>query len=262
MKYIAADFGAGSGRVIVGSLAPDKSIELEEIHRFANRQISLNGRVYWDFLSLFEELKTGLRIAFSKYGSEIKSIGVDTWGVDYGLIGKDGYLISNPVCYRDNRTHGMLGEAFKVLPKDEFFQLAGNQFMEINTAFQLLSCVKGGDAVLGVADKLLFMPDLFNYFLSGRSANEYTIASTSQLLNSKERVWDKEIFAKLGLPMGLMQEIVYPGCVLGRLLRVLLKKLGEMQMLLLLVRMILQVLLLLLGIMGVIGRLLVLELGL
>ena len=118
MRYIAADFGAGSGRVIVGTVRPD-SIELEEIHRFPNRQIRLGGVVYWDFLALFEELKNGLRKAFRKY-DDIVSIGVDTWGVDFGLIDKQGHLISNPVCYRDARTEGMLEKAFKVLPKERF----------------------------------------------------------------------------------------------------------------------------------------------
>ena len=116
MRYVAADFGAGSGRVIVGSFENEELV-LDEIHRFPNRQITLNGRVYWDFLSLFEELKSGLRKAFAKYGDEIYSIGVDTWGVDFGLIDGNGHLLANPVCYRDSRTKGMLEEAFERLRK-------------------------------------------------------------------------------------------------------------------------------------------------
>ena len=220
-RYIAADFGAGSGRVIVGTPSTE-GIQLEEIHRFENNQKMINGHLRWDFNALFNELKTGLKKAFAKYGDEIESIGIDTWGVDYGLLDKDGKLISTPVCYRDDRTKGMLELAFEKLPKEEFFQHAANQFMEINTAFQLLSSV----SELESADKLLFMPDLFNYFLTGKCCNEFTISSTSQLLNSLTHQWDDVIFDRLGLPKRLMQEIVYPGTVIGRLTDELAEELG------------------------------------
>ena len=176
-RYLAADFGAGSGRVIVGTVETQNitSIQLEEIHRFENNQKIIDGHLRWDFEALFNELKIGLKKAFAKYGDEIESIGVDTWGVDFGLLDEDGKLISTPVCYRDDRTKGMLELAFQKLPKEEFFQHAANQFMEINTAFQLLSSV----SELESAEKLLFMPDLFNYFLTGKCYNEFTISSTS-----------------------------------------------------------------------------------
>ena len=220
-RYIAADFGAGSGRVIVGTPSAE-GIQLEEIHRFENNQKMIDGHLRWDFNALFNELKTGLKKAFAKYGDEIESIGIDTWGVDYGLLDKDGKLISTPVCYRDDRTKGMLELAFEKLPKEEFFQHAANQFMEINTAFQLLSSV----SELESADKLLFMPDLFNYFLTGKCCNEFTISSTSQLLNSLTHQWDDVVFDRLGLPKRLMQEIVYPGTVIGRLTDELAEELG------------------------------------
>ena len=213
MRFIAADFGAGSGRVIVGTwLTASKTIELEEIHRFGNEQKMMDGHLRWDFDALFNELKTGLKKAFAKYGDEIKSIGIDTWGVDYGLLDKEGRLIANPICYRDDRTKGMMDAAFQKLPKEEFFQHAANQFMEINTAFQLMS-----ETDLQRAERLLFMPDLFNYFLTGKCYNEFTIASTSQLLNTKTHQWDDVIFEKLNLPKRLMQEIIYPGTVIGEL---------------------------------------------
>ncbi len=213
MRFIAADFGAGSGRVIVGTwLAASKNIELEEIHRFGNEQKMIDGHLRWDFEALFNELKTGLKKAFAKYGDEIKSIGIDTWGVDYGLLDKEGRLIANPICYRDDRTKGMMDVAFQKMPKEEFFQHAANQFMEINTAFQLMS-----ETDLQRAERLLFMPDLFNYFLTGKCYNEFTIASTSQLLNTKTHQWDDVIFEKLNLPKHLMQEIIYPGTVIGEL---------------------------------------------
>lgn len=230
MRFIAADFGAGSGRVIVGTICTEdtrpcvstgKTIELEEIHRFGNEQKMVNGHLRWDFDALFNELKTGLKKAFTKYGDEIKSIGIDTWGVDYGLLDKNGRLITNPICYRDSRTQGMMEKAFQKLPKEEFFQHAANQFMEINTVFQLLSAVETpqGDVStdLNRAEKLLFMPDLFNYFLTGKCYNEFTISSTSQLLNTKTHQWDDLIFEKLNLPKRLMQDIIYPGTVIGRL---------------------------------------------
>ena len=213
MRFIAADFGAGSGRVIVGTwFAASKTIGLEEIHRFGNEQKMMDGHLRWDFEALFNELKTGLKKAFAKYGDEIKSIGIDTWGVDYGLLDKEGRLIANPICYRDDRTKGMMDAAFQKLPKEEFFQHAANQFMEINTAFQLMS-----ETDLQRAERLLFMPDLFNYFLTGKCYNEFTIASTSQLLNTKTHQWDDVIFEKLNLPKRLMQEIIYPGTVIGEL---------------------------------------------
>ena len=213
MRFIAADFGAGSGRVIVGTwFAASKTIELEEIHRFGNEQKMMDGHLRWDFEALFNELKTGLKKAFAKYGDEIKSIGIDTWGVDYALLDKEGRLIANPICYRDDRTKGMMDAAFHKLPKEEFFQHAANQFMEINTAFQLMS-----ETDLQCAERLLFMPDLFNYFLTGKCYNEFTIASTSQLLNTKTHQWDDVIFEKLNLPKHLMLEIIYPGTVIGEL---------------------------------------------
>ena len=220
-RYIAADFGAGSGRVIVGTPSAE-GIQLEEIHRFENNQKMIDGHLRWDFNALFNELKTGLKKAFAKYGDEIESIGIDTWGVDFGLLDEAGKLISTPICYRDDRTKGMLELAFQKLPKEEFFQHAANQFMEINTAFQLLSSV----SELESADKLLFMPDLFNYFLTGKCYNEFTISSTSQLLNSLTHQWDDVIFDRLGLPKRLMQEIVYPGTVIGRLTDALAEELG------------------------------------
>lgn len=243
MRFIAADFGAGSGRLIVGTICTEDTrpcvstgvtIELEEIHRFENEQKMIDGYLRWDFDALFNELKIGLKKAFAKYGNEIKSIGIDTWGVDYGLLDKEGKLISNSICYRDSRTKGMMEMAFQKLPREEFFQHAANQFMEINTVFQLLSAVETslygvsnnndnempqGDVSteLQKAEKLLFMPDLFNYFLTGKSYNEFTIASTSQLLNTKTHQWDDLIFEKLNLPKRLMQDIIYPGTVIGRL---------------------------------------------
>ncbi len=211
--YLAADFGGGSGRVIAGWLE-DGKLTMEEIHRFGNRQVRLGDHVYWDFPALFEDMKAGLKKAASK-GYEVESIGVDTWGVDFGLLDRDGQLLGNPVCYRDARTAGMTEKLFETLNPTEHYATTGIQVMEINTLAQLLS-IKG-TAQLEAAEHLLFMPDLFSYFLTGKATNEYCIASTSELLDAKRREWSWETIEALGLPKRIFGDIVMPGTVRGEL---------------------------------------------
>ena len=211
--YLAADFGGGSGRVIAGWLE-DGKLTMEEIHRFGNRQVRLGDHVYWDFPALFEDMKAGLKKAASK-GYEVESIGVDTWGVDFGLIDRDGQLLGNPVCYRDARTAGMTEKLFETLNPTEHYATTGIQVMEINTLAQLLS-IKG-TAQLEAAEHLLFRPDLFSYFLTGKATNEYCIASTSELLDAKRREWSWETIEALGLPKRIFGDIVMPGTVRGEL---------------------------------------------
>lgn len=214
-SYLAADFGGGSGRIIAGTLAGGK-LKLEEVHRFPNRQVKLGNHVYWDFPALFEDMKTGLCLAARK-GYHVKGIGIDTWGVDFGLIDPAGNLLGNPVCYRDLRTDGMPEEVFKKLDEKAHYACAGIQVMPINTLFQLYSMKKAGDVRLQVADRLLFMPDLFSFYLTGVANNEYCIASTSELLDARQRTWNKELIKELGLPEHLFGEIVRPGTVRGAL---------------------------------------------
>lgn len=215
MNFLAIDLGAGSGRGIVGTIA-NGVIVLNEVHRFVNRQVRLGNTLYWDFPALFSEVKQSIALAVQK-GYQLKGIGVDTWGVDFGLLDEQGRLLSNPVCYRDGRTKGMLDEAFKLIDKQEFYSATGNQFMEINSVFQLLSMVKHHDTQLSIAKKLLFIPDLINYFLTGVACNEYTIASTSQLVNAQTRSWEEIVFNRLQLPYNVVQPIVKPCSVLGKL---------------------------------------------
>ena len=163
-KVLAFDFGASGGRAMCGTF-DGKKIEIEELHRFSNDPVILNGTMYWDVLRLFFEIKQGL-IKAKKCG-KIESIGIDTWGVDFGLIDKEGRLLENPVHYRDKRTQGMLEKSFGRIDKEKFYHITGNQFMEINTVFQLLSLMENREDLLKKADKLLLMPDLFNYFLTG-----------------------------------------------------------------------------------------------
>lgn len=198
----------------MGSFDGEK-ITLEEIHRFSNDPVIVGGTMYWDVLRLFHEIKQSL--IKSKACGKIDSLGIDTWGVDFGLIDKDGRLLENPVHYRDGRTKGMVEESFKLVPREEFYAVTGNQFMEINTAFQLLSLVRNRPDLLGRADKMLMMPNLFTYFLTGEKVTEQSIASTSQLYDQKSRKWAEDIAAKLGIKESLFAEIVPAGTKIGSL---------------------------------------------
>ena len=224
-SYLALDLGASSGRAIVGYFK-DGRIYLDEVSRFENRRVKLGNTEYWDFLALFDEIKRGISAAVKK-GYDLSGIAVDTWGVDFGLIDANGSLISNPVSYRDARTAGMSAEAFKSVSKEEMYSISGIQLMEINTLFQLLSLVKEKNSTLAVADKLLFIPDLINYFLTGRIANEYSIASTSQLLNVRTKQWDISLFERLALPAKLAAEIVHPGTFIGMLSTEIAEEIGS-----------------------------------
>lgn len=213
--HLAIDFGGGSGRVIAGYLSGNE-IVLDTIHRFRNRQVILGKHVHWDFLSLFEDMKQGIRMANEK-GYLIRSIGIDTWGVDFGLIDKDGNLLGNPVSYRDSRTDGMPEEVFGMIDRGEHYRKTGTQVMPINTLFQLYAMKKENSGLLKSADRLLFMPDLFSYYLTGVANNEYTIASTSEMLDAEKRNWDMQLIERLGLPVHLFRDIVMPGTSRGTL---------------------------------------------
>ena len=222
--YLAIDFGGGSGRVMAGSIC-QSTLKLEEVYRFPNRQIRMGNHVYWDFLALFAEMKTGIRRAVNK-GYSIKSIGIDTWGVDFGLIDKDGNLLGNPICYRDLRTEGLPEELFDKSVLAAHYAETGIQVMAINTLFQLYSMKKKNDAILEVADKLLFMPDLFSYYLTGVANNEYCIASTSELLLARTGEWNYALINRIGLKPSIFGEIVMPGTVRGKIKPELWEELG------------------------------------
>ncbi|MBQ2759045.1 MAG: rhamnulokinase [Clostridia bacterium] len=213
-RVLAFDFGASSGRAILG-IFDGKKITLNEVHRFSNDPVSVGGTFYWDVLRLFHEIKQGILKA--KQAGGFDSIGIDTWGVDFGLIDKKGYLLENPVHYRDKRNQGMIEEAEKYISKDELYNITGIQFMDFNTVFQLLSLKINRPELLEKADKLLFMPDLLNYFLTGTKVSEYSIATTSQLIDINTRSWSKTVTEKLSLPENLLADIVKPGTVIGKL---------------------------------------------
>ena len=211
-SHLAVDLGAESGRVISGSFA-DNRLQLKEIHRFQNGGVRLGGHLYWDILNLWREIKLGL----SQADSPVRSIGLDTWGVDFGLLDAHDTLIGNPYHYRDDRTDGMMEAVFEILSRDEVYKRTGIQFMQLNSLYQLFAMVKGNSPALASAERLLNMPDLFNFFLTGQKANEYTISSTTQCYNPTIRSWDFDMLSQLGIPSRIFGEIVEPGTVLGKL---------------------------------------------
>lgn len=212
---LAFDFGASSGRVIVSKF-DGRKIELEEVYRFPNEPVRMGGQLYWDFLRLFHELKIGLKKASAKY-KNINSIGIDTWGVDYGLLDKNDNLISNPMHYRDNRTDNILEDIEKILSYKEIYKSTGIQYMQLNTLYQLYADYKYKRNLLKEAKSLLFMPDLFNFYLTGNKYNEYTEASTSQMIDGKSKTWNKDILNKLGLPTEILMDLIKPGEIYGYL---------------------------------------------
>lgn len=222
-KVLAVDFGASSGRVMLGTFDGNK-ITAKEIHRFSNDPVIVNGTMYWDVLRLFHEIKQGL-IKAKAYGS-VDSIGVDTWGVDFGLLDEKGYLLENPVHYRDSRTEGMVEKGFTLIPRERFYELTGNQFMEINTAFQLLALKEQRPELLDRVDCLLLMPDLFNYFLSGVKKSERSIVSTTQMSDPLTPGWVMEVAEKFGIPEKILTEVVPTGTLLGPIRKEIQEELG------------------------------------
>lgn len=214
LRLAAVDIGAESGRVLVGTF-DGSHLAISDVHRFTNAPVVLAGTLHWDFLSLFREVSAGLRRAGAD--GPVASVAVDTWGVDFGLLDGRGRLLANPVHYRDARTVGMVEAACAMVPREEIYATTGIQFMPINTLYQLLSMVRANDPLLGQADRLLLMGDLFAHFLSGTSVAEYTNASTSQCLDARARDWARPMLDRLGIPTAMLPDIVDPGTILGPL---------------------------------------------
>ena len=213
--YLAFDLGAESARAIVGTLEGGR-IQFEELHRFPTRNVQVQGRLYWDILYIFSEIQEGIAEFVRQHGPDCAGIGVDTWGVDFGILGPSGELLQNPVAYRDHRTDGIVERAFKeVIPAAELYNRTGIQFMQINSVFQLWALSETAPEVLREAHTFLTVPDLLHYFLSGVAKCEYTNASTSAMLDVHARDWDKELIEKFGVPTAMLPEIVPPGTVLG-----------------------------------------------
>lgn len=214
--YIAIDLGASSGRLILGSMKEGKLL-LEEIHRFPNEPVYLGNTFYWDFMRIFHEIKQGFKKAAQLKDVEIVSIGIDTWGVDGAWLDKNGKLLTNPIHYRDKRTSEIMDDFYTKITDSELYDITGIQKMGFNTVYQIYHDFATNEVVREFGDKWLFVPDLIAYFLTGNTFNEYTIASTSALLDAQKRTYSEELFNKLGLPIERMQKIVMPGTVVGTL---------------------------------------------
>lgn len=218
MKTVMAiDIGASSGRAIVGVYDGQK-ISLKEVHRFENVPVIMQDTFYWDILRLFHEIKTGIRLACHEAEADekiISSLGIDTWGVDFGLLDENGKLLQNPVHYRDRRTAGIMPEVWERIGKNHLYQVTGIQFMEFNTIFQLYALSKQEPELLAIAKEALLMPDLLGYLLTGKKTAEYAIASTTQLMDARTKTWRTDIMENLGIPSGLFPPITSSGGILG-----------------------------------------------
>lgn len=212
--YLAIDLGAESGRAMLGTLA-DGKITLEELHRFPNTPVRVLGTLYWDTFRLWHEIQHGIRVAVRERKLQLAGIGIDTWGVDYGLIDSAGQLIDAPRHYRDARTNGMMEKLFAVVPRSEVFGYTGIQFMQLNTLFQLYAQHLSGSPALAAAKQLLNMPDLFNYWLTGVAKSEITIASTTQFFDPRTMQWSTEMLQRLGIRTEVLGELVPPGTRIG-----------------------------------------------
>jgi rhamnulokinase len=222
-NFLAVDLGASSGRVMLGRWDGAR-FELEELHRFANEPVGALGRLHWDALRLWHEIKGGMRRYAARYDAPLAGIGVDTWGVDFALLDRAGRLIGNPVTYRDPRTDGMIERVFERVPRSEVFARTGIQILPINTLFQLVSMA--GDPQLDSAGTLLMIPDLFHYWLTGVRAAEYTNATTTQMFDARERRWDTGLLGTLGLPSHFLPPVIEPGTRLGEVLPDVLSEVG------------------------------------
>lgn len=210
---LAFDFGASSGRAIVGTI-DNNVIKATEVYRFYNGAIDIGGRSYWDIDRLFSELLTGIEKALIDY--DILSIGIDTWGVDFALL-KDGSLIDLPLSYRNADNEGMTSELSEKLSLDKLYSITGTQVLDINTVCQLLAIKKNRPELLEKAEDILMMPDLFAYMLTGKKRNEITEASTTSLLNVKTLSWAEDVMEELGINKDLFCDLVYPGEIIGYL---------------------------------------------
>jgi len=214
--FLGFDLGASSGKTVLGTLQDDK-ISTKELHRFPNGVVNILGKLRWNIIELYENIKQGMKVCASEITTKPASIAIDTWGVDYGLFAADGNILGLPYGYRDARTDGMMDEFFKIIPRDRVYELTGIQFMQLNTIFQLYSMVRAKSPLLRIVSDLLFMPDIINFFFTGNKKTEFTFATTSQLYNPCKKDWDDELFAALGISKDIMQEIVSPGTLHGNL---------------------------------------------
>ncbi|HEX7713273.1 MAG TPA: rhamnulokinase family protein, partial [Bacillota bacterium] len=216
LKVLAFDYGASSGRAILGKFDGER-LTLEEIHRFSNDPVQAGAGLHWDILRLYHEMRQGILRYKQKGESDLAGMAIDTWGVDFGLLTASGELLGNPYHYRDSRTDGMIEAACKRVSKTEIYRETGIQFLKFNTLYQLLALKLNDSPLLAQAETLLFIPDLLAFFLTGEKRSEYTIASTSQMLNPTTGDWARMLLDKLAIPQSILAELVEPGAVIGRI---------------------------------------------
>lgn len=222
--YLAIDIGASSGRHILGYIEHGK-IKLEEIYRFENGIKKVGNEYCWNINQLFQDIKTGIKKC-KEIGKIPKTIGIDTWAVDFVLLDENDDILGNTVAYRDDRTEGMMEEAFKIIPQDMMYLYTGIQFQRFNSVYQLLAIKKKNPEILEKANAFLMIPDYLNFLLTGIKVNEYTNASSTQLINSFDRTWDKKILKDLGIRDDIFQEIRLPKTSLGNLKEELVEEFG------------------------------------
>ncbi len=216
-QYLAFDLGAESGRAIAGELS-NGQLAVDELHRFPNTPVRDGDSLCWDTDRLWQEMRRGLDVAVRERNLPLDGIGVDTWGVDFGLLGADGQLVEKCRHYRDSRNNGIMEKVFECVPRAEVFSYTGIQFMQINTLYQLYSMKLAGSAALAAGRELLNIPDLFNYWLTGVARSEATIASTTQFFNPASMSWATELLHRLDLPDALLCPLIPPGTYLGKTL--------------------------------------------
>ena len=224
-KILAFDYGATSGRAILGEYENGR-LTCTEIHRFDNSPVEITGHLYWDILRLFHELKQGLIKAVLAGHKDIDAIGIDTWGVDFALLEENGMLLSNPFTYRDVLTDGELERFDKILPLREVYARTGIQLIKFNTLFQLTAIKDKYPDLMARTKKVVFIPDLLNYFLTGELSSEFSIASTSSIYNLEKKDWDVELLEKLGIDPSILPPITPPGRMLGRMRPELIEETG------------------------------------
>ncbi|TFH01400.1 MAG: rhamnulokinase [Calditrichales bacterium] len=223
--FIVVDLGAESGRVICIAMEKGR-LSLDEVARFPNKPLTESGHLHWDMPFLLDQIRTGIAKAGEKYGERLASIGVDTWGVDFGLLDADGKLLENPWHYRDHRTDGMMEKTFERVSRQKIFDSTGIQFMQLNTLFQLVAMVETGSPALQRAQTLLLMPDLVHYHLCGSRTSEFTNATTTQCFNPRKNDWNTELLALLKIPLNIFPPVVAPGTQIGTILPEVAEELG------------------------------------
>jgi rhamnulokinase len=215
---LAFDLGASSCRAMIGFVdEKEKKVRVEELYRWPNYMVRIGDSLYWDVLRIWHEMKQAIKLAYKKYGNKLVSIGVDTWGIDFALLDEKGELLSNPHTYRDPRTEGIMEEVLRIIPREKLYERTGIQFWRINTLFQLYSMVKRRDPILRIAKTFLMVPDLFNYWLSGAIAAEFTEATTTQFLDPRVKNWAYDVLEALGIPTHIFPPVIEPTTKLSKI---------------------------------------------